>query len=147
MTLPPSKIPKPQEPWQKITLDICRPFAVVPHHQCFATVNSAIDYYSGFPEVLLSSNISSTWIIKWLTQLFTRYGNPNSVVTDNGPQFVSHKFREFLQCRDIQQLTSAIYNPQQNGRVEVWNKFFKQGVQTFQGHDFEQGVEKLLMSY
>ena len=141
-TVPPNNIPRSQEPWQKIALDICGPFAVAPRHQRFATV--AIDYYSGFPEVLLSGDISFMRLIQWLTQLFARYGNPDSVVTDNGPQFVSNEFREFLRLRDIRQLTSAVYNPQQNGRVEMWNRFLKQGVQTFQGGNFEGGVQKLL---
>ena len=60
---------------------------------------------------------------------------------------MSNEFREFLHLRDIRQLTSAVYNPQQNGRVEVWGKFLKQDVQTFQGGNFEGGVQKLLLSY
>ena len=92
-TVPPNNIPRPQEPWQKIALDICGPFAVAPRHQRFATV--AIDYYSGFPEVLLSEDISSTRLIQWLTQLFARYClslwamAPNSRQTNSASFYVS----------------------------------------------------------
>ena len=126
-------------------MDICGPFAVAPHHQRFVTV--VIDYHYGYPEVLLSGDITSDRLVKWLTQLFARYGNTDALVTDNGRQFVSNEFREFLRCRDIAHITSAVYNPQQNGRVEVWNRFLKNGVQTFQGRDFEQSIQALLMSY
>ena len=91
----PNNIPRPQEPWQKIALDICGPFAVAPRHQRFATV--AIDYYSGFPEVLLSGDISSTRLIQWLTQLFARATPtlslrtmaPNSCQTNSTSFYVS----------------------------------------------------------
>ena len=136
--VPPSSIPRPEKSWCKLAMDICGPFAMAPHHHHrFVTV--VIDYYSGFAEVL-SGDISSAKMIKWLTQLFARYGNPDTLVTDNGRQFVSADFREFLHRRDFQHLTSAVYNPQQNGRAEAWNKFLKNGVQTFQGRDFEQGI-------
>ena len=104
--IPPSSIPRPDEPWRKLAMDICGPFAVAPHHQRFVTV--VIDYHSGYPEVLLSGDITSDRLVKWLTQLFARYGNPDALVTDNGRQFVSNEFCQFLRCRDIAHITSAI---------------------------------------
>ena len=64
-------------------------------------VEQALLPYSGFTEVLLFRETSSVRIIKWLTQLFARYGNPDSLLTDNGPQFVSDEFRDFLRNRDV----------------------------------------------
>ena len=118
---------------------------MAPHHQRFVTV--VIDYHSGYPEVLLSGDITSDRLVKWLTQLFACYGNPDALVTDNGRQFVSYEFCEFLRCCNIVHITSAVYNPQQNGRVKVWNRFLKNSIQTFQGRNFEQGIQALLMSY
>ena len=65
------------------------------------------------------------------------------VVPDNLPAVAG---RDLIQALSLP-VTSAVYNPQQNGRAEAWNKFLKNGVQTFQGRDFEQGIQELLMSY
>ena len=145
--IPCQQIEQPSEPWKKIGIDICGPFANAPQHQRFVTV--VIDYHSGFPEVLLSGEITSTRIIRWLTEIFARYGNPSIIVSDNGRQFVSEEFKSFLRHRDILHWTAAVYNPQQNGKVEAFNRFLKHGVQTFNTAKkaFEDGIQELLFSY
>ena len=123
IAMPHITIPKPTEPWHKIGLDICGPFATAPRHQRFVT--TVIDHASGYSEVLLSTNIT------WLTEVFARFGNPAVIVSDNGRQFISEEFTNFLASRDIQQQRAAVYNPQQNGLVELFNRFLKHGIQTF----------------
>ena len=44
---------------------------------------------TGYPEILLSDDITPGRLIKWLTEVFARFGNPAVAVTDNGRQFVS----------------------------------------------------------
>lgn len=38
-------------------------------------------------------------VIQFLTSVFSRHGNPESIVTDNGPQFTSANFASFLYSR------------------------------------------------
>ncbi len=59
------------------------------------------------------------------------YWSPDAAVTDNGPQFISRGFRGILKSRDILHYTTSVYHPDENGLVEVFNKTFKHGVQTF----------------
>ena len=145
--IPPHAVQVPPTPWHKIGIDICGPFANAPRNQRFITV--AIDYHSGFPEVLLSDEITSTRLIQWLTETFARFGNPAIVVTDNGRQFISHEFETFLRERDILHWRSAVYNPQQNGKVEAFNRFLKHGTQTFDAakKNFREGIQELLYAY
>ncbi len=44
---------------------------------------------------------------------------------DNGPQFASAEFQLFLEEHGVVPLMAAIYNPQENGLVEQWNKMLK----------------------
>ena len=148
ISMPPnSPIPKPTEPWHKVALDISGPFAIAPRHQRFVT--TIIDYATGYPEILLSDDITSGRLIKWLTEVFARFGNPAIAITDNGRQFVSDEFTNFLRSRDIQQQRTAVYNPQQNGRVEAFNRYLKHGTQTFNSakKEFAAGIQELLFSY
>lgn len=45
-------------------------------------------------------------------------GIPNTIVTDNGPQFISGRFAKLLSTWDVQHVTSAPSNPQSNGEAE-----------------------------
>ncbi len=50
--------------------------------------------------------------------------------------------------KDIHHYTTPVYHPQENGLVEVFNKFIKHGVQTFGGDKgFFNKLGKLLKSY
>lgn len=54
-------------------------------------------------------------ILKFLhTEIFTRYGFPETVLTDNGSQFLSKQWTEYCQKHDINHLTTAVYSPRQN---------------------------------
>ena len=58
-------------------------------------------------------------------EIFTHFGVPKEVVTDGGPQFVSHKFEALLQKYHIQHRIDSPYHPQANGQVESTNKFIE----------------------
>ena len=53
-------------------------------------------------------------------------GIPDTIVSDNGPQFVSDRFRQFVERWDITHITSSPRYPQSNGEA-------KRAVQTVKG--------------
>ena len=55
-------------------------------------------------------------------EIFTRFGVPREVVTDGGPQFMSHQFESLLQKYHVQHRVASPYHPQANGQVESTNK-------------------------
>ena len=117
--LPEQPILNPQLPWSKVALDICGPFESAPRHQRFIAI--LIDHHTKYPEVLLTNNTTSGRIIKWLRQTFARFGNPDTLLSDNGPQVLSEEMENFLASCNIKHETTAVYNPQQNGMVEIFN--------------------------
>ncbi|PAA81898.1 hypothetical protein BOX15_Mlig018724g1 [Macrostomum lignano] len=140
-------IDKPDRPWSKLAIDITGPFATAPHNQRFIVV--LIDYFSSYPEVLLTGETSSPRIIKWPTEVFDRFGNPDTLVSDNGSSFVSKEMKEFLATRDIRQECVPLYEPRRNGKVEVFNRTLKHAAQTFEADkkSFENGIQQTLFSY
>nr|XP_009421106.1 PREDICTED: uncharacterized protein LOC104000717 [Musa acuminata subsp. malaccensis] len=60
--------------------------------------------------------------------LVTRFGLPNTIITDNGPQFAGRKFREFCANHGIQLRFSSVAHPQTNGLAEVTNRSILDGL-------------------
>lgn len=80
-------------------------------------------------DVQFCSEVSSRTVINFLLHVFAREGYPDVVVCDNGPQFSSREFIEFLKDRAIRLVHSSVYYPQANGLVERFNRVFKNFVQ------------------
>lgn len=97
-------------------------------HDCRYAI-TFIDYFYKWPEVQFCSEVSSRTVINFLLSVFSREGYPEVVVCDNGPQFSSVEFIEFLKDRAIRIAHSSVYYPQANGLVERFNRVFKNFVQ------------------
>lgn len=78
----------PARVWQRIHLDF-----VEKEKQFFLVV---VDSHLKWLEVFHMTSITSSKTIEVLRGLFASYGLPEEVVSDNGPQFTSTEFRQFL---------------------------------------------------
>ena len=47
-----------------------------------------------------------------------RFGFPEEIVSDNGPQFASSEFRSFVESNRITHITSSLFLPNANGEAE-----------------------------
>ena len=100
----------PALPWSKVGVDLF----VFENRTYLITV----DYYSNFFEVDYLTSTTVTAVIKKLKEQFSHHGIPETVFTDNGPQFVCREFREFEREWEFQHSTSSPLHPQSNGKVE-----------------------------
>ena len=53
-----------------------------------------------------------------LHNLFTAYGLPKQLVSDNGPQFTSSEFEVCMKANGIKHIRTAPYHPASNGETE-----------------------------
>ena len=100
----------PERPWQRLASDICE---VKGTHYLVT-----IDYFSRFLAVERLPSLTSAAVINCLTSLFAVHGYPESLVSDNGPQFSCDSFRQFLTSGTITHRTSSPRHPQSNGEAE-----------------------------
>ena len=111
----------PEKPWQHIHIDFAGPFMGT----SFLVI---VDSHSKWPEVFEMSTTTTTKTITKLRDLFARFGIPEQVVSDNGPQFTSEKFTSFMKSNGIKHTHCAPYHPSSNGAVERFNQTFKQSL-------------------
>ena len=76
------------------------------------------DYFTKFPVVIEVKNLSSSEISKHFKLICSLFGRPNTIISDNGPQFVGPHFKQFIQDWDIERITSSSRYPKANGFAE-----------------------------
>lgn len=79
----------PQEPWHHVHFDFVRPV----EDRMFIVV---VDAQSKLPEVAIMRSITTGETIEKLGEIFSHFGSPAQLVSDNGPQLVSQEMDEFL---------------------------------------------------
>ena len=74
--------------------------------------------HSRYIEVIKLKSTTSQAIIQALQSVFSRHGIPETVVSDNGPQYSSNEFDTFAKRYNFVHITSSPLFPQSNGQVE-----------------------------
>ena len=100
----------PSRPWSKVGGDL---FELRGKHYLIL-----VDYYSGFVELNHLHTTTSNQVITQCKSQFARHGIPDIIITDNGPQFSSHEFKQFAQNYQFEHRTTSPYHPQSNGMAE-----------------------------
>ena len=108
----------PDAPWTCIHVDYTGPF----HDKVFLVV---VDAHSEWPEVSMMTFSTSQQTIGALCSLFSHYGYPEQLVSDNGTQFTSAEFTQFLKANGIKHIQKAPYHPSSNGLAERFVRTLK----------------------
>eukprot|EP00253_Pinus_taeda_P032073 PITA_32073 len=81
------------------------------------------DYFTTWIEAILTRQATNTIIIQFLeSNILSRFGCPNNIITDNATAFKSKRMIEFCNKYNITLGHSTTYYPQGNGLVESSNK-------------------------
>ncbi|XP_034038495.1 obscurin-like [Thalassophryne amazonica] len=99
----------PDRPWQKVGMDM--------FEWANKTYLLIIDYFSRYIEVAELKTTSSEATVHAVKDAFARHGYPETVVSDNGPQFSSETFRAFAKEACFAHVTSSPRYPQANGEA------------------------------
>ena len=94
----------PEGPWRRVHIDFAGPV----EERMFLIV---VDAYSKWSEVLEMPYTTTQTTVDLLHSTFVRWGIPQQVVSDNGPQFVLQEFDRFMSVNNIKHLKSSPYHP------------------------------------
>ena len=71
------------------------------------------------------SQCNAAKTIALLKEMFSEHGIPETVRSDNGPQFASHQFAKFAKGWNFDHSTSSLRNPKSNGQAKAAVKVAK----------------------
>ena len=77
-----------------------------------------VDYFSRWIEIAKLQPATSSSVIGHTQSIFARYGIPEVIVSDNGPQYSSEVFSQFARDYSFEHVTSSPLYPQANGEAE-----------------------------
>ena len=125
-------------PWERLHVDFLGPFL----GKMFFLVTDA---HSKWLEVTIMTSITASRTINVLREIFARFGIPQQLVSDNGPQFVSDEFKQFMAANRIKHIKSSPYHPASNGAAERMVQTLKLTLKA----DYKKGVplEKSLANF
>ncbi|KAK8954187.1 hypothetical protein KSP39_PZI001996 [Platanthera zijinensis] len=102
-------------------MDLVGPFPQASGQRRFLLV--MIDYFSKWMEVKALAKVTSQIIRNFVWgEIICRHGMPQSIVTDNGPQFASNEFIKFCGELGIDLRFASVHHHRSNGQVEAANK-------------------------
>ncbi|RVW44895.1 Pol polyprotein [Vitis vinifera] len=102
-------------------MDIVGPLPAAPAQKKFLLI--ATDYFSKWVEAEAYASIQDKDVTKFVWKnIVCRFGIPQTIIADNGPQFDSIAFRNFCSELNIRNSYSIPRYPQSNGQAEATNK-------------------------
>ena len=117
------------EPFQKLVLDCVGPLPKTSKgNEYLFTIMCPV---TRFPEAIPLRSINADKLIESLQKFFSFVGIPKTIQTDQGSNFMSKKFRNFLETYNITHEFSSPYHPQSQGVIERFHRTFKTMLKTY----------------
>ena len=129
----------PENPWSRIHID----YAFIDGQDVLIVV----DAHSKWIEAVRVGKATATATITAMRRLFATHGIPDTIVSDNGTQFISEEFHTFLSNNGIEHVQTAPKHPSSNGLAERAVQTVKHGVKKTRGDNLEMRIQRFLLTY
>ena len=142
-------VPVVGNPFEKVAIDLIGPIFPV-SSRGNRWILTLIDYATRYPEAIALKSTDTETVAEALLDIFSRVGVPNSIVSDNGPQFVSNIMKEVSRLLSIETIHSSPYHPQGNGLVERLNGTLKSMLRRMcaeKPKDWDRFLQPLMFAY
>jgi transposase InsO family protein len=109
------------EPWETVSLDITGPHPR--SRRGYVYLLTVMDHFSKWTEALPVRNHTAPTIARMLyDHVFSRFGMPLRLLTDQGPEFESQLFKNLCQLLRVAKIRTSPYKPSTNGMLERFHR-------------------------
>ena len=116
----------PRNAWDTVALDLMGPYPTSSTGKKFVLV--VTDLFTRWTEVFPTGSSTAPTIISLMErEVFPRWGYPKQILSDNGRQFIGHKWIDACRRWDCELWTTPVYHPRANP-TERRNQEIKKGI-------------------
>ncbi|KAI2648567.1 Transposon Tf2-8 polyprotein [Labeo rohita] len=110
-------LPIPERPWSHLGVDFITDLPRSDGNTCVLVV---VDRFSKMCKLIPLSGLPTAMEAAehLFNQVFRQFGIPEEIVSDRGPQFISHVWKAFFKLLGVSVNLSSGYHPQTNGQTE-----------------------------
>ena len=136
-------------PFDKIGIDILGGLHKTRNDNLYIIV--VCDYFSKWTEAFaVKDHTAITVADKLCSEMFTRFGVPRQIISDQGREFEGELFKELCIRMGIEKLRTTGYHPQTDGLVERFNRSLIQMLSSFVSqnlNDWDDHLPYVMMAY
>ena len=108
-------------PWERVSIDVTGPHP--PSTKGHRFILTLVDHFSKWAEAFAVRKHTAAVIANILvTQVFARFGCPDQILSDQGPEFESALLAELCQELHIDKVRTSPYKASTNGAVERFHR-------------------------
>ena len=148
-SVPLHPLPIPQQPNQRVHVDLFGPLKVSAQSNKFILVIT--DAFTKYAEVVpIPDKQAETVANEIFTHWICRFGSPVQIHSDGGKEFCNKLLNELFNLLDIKHTKTSPAHPQCNAQVEVFNKTLAKYLASFVDQttlDWEQYIPAMMFSY
>ena len=135
-------------PWERVAVDLAGPFNQTHTGNKYLVV--VMDYFTRWPEAIPVPDQTAATIARVLVdQVFSRFGAPAELHSDQGRMFEAELFRNVLEIMGIRKTRTIPGHPQSDGAVERLIRTVTQQLAIFARHnptDWDLQVQLVMLS-
>ena len=133
-------------PWEMVAVDILQLPLSCQNNKYLLVIQ---DYFTKWAEAIPLPDQTANRITRELIHVFTRFGLPTILHSDQGANFESTILRQTLDAFGVRKSRTTAYHPQGDGMVERFNRTLLQMLRSYtsQRSDWEQYLPLVLFAY
>ena len=109
------------EPLERVSIDITGPHPKSSRGNQF--ILTVVDHFSKWAEAVPLANHTAPVVARALmVHVFSRFGVPRQLLSDQGPEFESELFAQLMRWLEIDKLRTTSYKPSTNGVAERFHR-------------------------
>ena len=135
------------EPFQKVAFDLVGPLPRTSSgHKYLLT---AMCLYTKYPDAIPLKKVDNASVLDAMMQIFSRYGMPCELLTDQGSVFTSKLTALMCTTFGISKIRTSPYHPQSDGALERWHACLKGMIKKAGGKlcEWDQQLKYILFAY
>ena len=135
------------EPFQKVAFDLVGPLPRTSSGHKYLLTTMCL--YTKYPDAIPLKKVDNTSVLDAMMQIFSRYGMPSELLTDQGSVFTSKLTALMCKTFDITKIRTSPYHPQSDGALERWHACLKGMIKRSGGKlsEWDRQLKYLLFAY